>query len=129
MSENPTRVRIKQLLEGSPMPDGTTVHYSHVSDQELVGPFCIFHMEPGLGGSEEWSMGGGGLETETWVVKGAGPKLKDCEAIDAAAQLALTDHVHAFCRRLGPIAYSEVNHGKTTWYRGSRYQIRKDKDE
>lgn len=128
MSENPTRVQINQLLNAA-VPDGVSVHYSHVSDIKLAPPFCIFHMEPGLGGSEEWSMGGGGLVTEIWVVKGAGDVLSVCEEVDEAAQTALEDAIGRFCRRLGPIAYSEVNDGKTTWYRGSRYRIRKDKDE
>ena len=73
-------------------------------------------------------MGGGGIDTEIWVVKGAGPRLVACEEIDEAAQ-AVLDNTDAleFCRRLGPISYSEVNAGKTTWYRGSRYRVRKDK--
>lgn len=117
-----TREDVYDALAASPVANLATggIHWSHVVDQELDPPFCIFHLE---GGSEQWAMGAAAIESESWIVKAAGPDGAVCEAIDAAAQLALHDAVGQFCRRVAPLAYSEVEHGATTYYRGSRYRV------
>lgn len=123
---NTIRGTINDLLDVPAITDVATggVWFGHVTDLDAEQPFCIFHME---GGAEEWAMGDGGLETEVWVVKGAGEDAGKVEDVDTIAQGLMHDAVGQFCRRLGPIEYREVNGGTTTYYRGSRYQIRKDR--
>lgn len=121
-----TRADIYAVLNVPEMTDVATggVHFSLVTDQELEPPFCIFHLETGV---DQWAMGTSALENDVWVVKGAGPRGDVTEEIDEIAQSLMADAIGVFCRRIGPIEYSEPARGTVTYYRGSRYRIRKDR--
>lgn len=120
-----TRADLNTLLDVPAVTDLATggVHFQLVQDQTLSPPFCLFHFETG---DETWAMGNSGLENEVWIVKGAGPDAGVCDAIDLAARSLLHNAIGVLCRRLGAIDYSAVEHGEVTYYKGSRYRIRKD---
>lgn len=124
------RVAIGTLLESDSeladlAPGG--VHFVMVTDQELEGPFCIFHLDTG---SEEWAMGGSGIEHDSWIVKGAAEDPGAAEAIDARCR-ELLDNVdlggrNLFFRRTGPISYGSAEYGEGHFYRGSSYRVSSD---
>lgn len=127
---DPVRVQIGTLLANdSELNDLATggVHLIMVTDDEVSEPFCIFHLDTG---SEEWAMGSGGIEHDTWIVKGAATDARIAEGIDARARELLDGADlggnNLFCRRLGPIEYGDVTQGDGMFYRGSRYRISTD---
>lgn len=127
---NPVRVQIGTLLnndtELNELAEGG-VHFIMVTDDKDEGPFCIFHLDSG---NEEWAMGSGGIEHDTWIVKGAAEDAIVAEDIDARARELLDGASlggsNLFCRRLGPVDYGDVVQGDGMFYIGSRYKVSTD---
>jgi hypothetical protein len=127
---NPVREQIGTILSGDATLAGIAtggVHLIMVTDDEVSDPFCIFHLDTG---SEEWAMGGSGIEHDTWIVKGASADAIAAEDIDLRARELLDGATlgagNLFCRRLGPIQYGDVAEGDGMFYAGSRYRVSTD---